>query len=120
MKFKIVLFLILFGALMATFWIGYRQGQKTIESTLPTDSKVELNKITRERDSLHSLFIASGQREQKFILQHESDSLLIISKERAVAVRESKIKTYQQRLDEMISITIAQPDSFLIKRYPDQ
>jgi hypothetical protein len=84
------------------------------------DSSIEIKKLQSERDSIQSLFNQSVDREQKYILQAEADSITAVELEYKIAARESMIKTYKQRVDEISKIKIARPDSFLIKRYPDQ
>lgn len=77
----------------------------------------EVNKIKHERDSLKSLFDASRLREQQYILRIEADSIKAVGLEKSIAARESKLKTYKQRVDEVNKIIIERPDSFLIRRY---
>lgn len=119
MKFNIILFFILFACFIGVFVTGYYLGGRNAIN-VPKDATLELHKFEKERDSLHAIIGASVAREQWLILKHEKDSALIVKKESSIALKESKLKTVQQRLDEIQKIVINHPDSFLIKRYPEQ
>lgn len=80
---------------------------------------VEIGKIQMERDSLHAVLKESILREQQYILKAEADSLKADSLTVVIISRERKIKTYEERLREVRQITISNPDSFLINRYPE-
>lgn len=78
----------------------------------------ELNTIKKQRDSIQVALKQSILREQQWILKHEADSVKADSLTIVISNREKKIKTYEERLREVRQITITNPDSFLIKRYP--
>lgn len=80
-------------------------------------SKAQIESLKKERDSLQHAIDASIKREQKYVLQIEADSIKAAELLTTISKRESKLKTYEQRIKEIQSIKIAQPDSFLIKRY---
>lgn len=111
------LFILAFVCMVVSFAIGYYLGVRILE---PDNNSNELIKFKNERDSLAHAFELSIHREQQYILKLERDSIKAIGLERSIAVRESKIKSYQQRLSEVSKITISKPDSFLINRYPTQ
>lgn len=79
--------------------------------------KLQLDSIRHERDSLQFLFESSRLREEQYILRHEADSIKAMNQEASITARESKLKTYKQRVDEINKIIIQRPDSFLIRRY---
>lgn len=108
---SVVIVFVLFGV----FIYRILSGDSTMERGLKYES--EVNKIKHERDSLKSLFDASRLREQQYILRIEADSIKVVGLEKSIAARESKLKTYKQRVDDISRIIIERPDSFLIKRY---
>lgn len=88
----------------------------TCKTTSPFPSN-EITKLKNERDSLKALSEQSVAREQVYIIRIEQDSLKALRLQEIISYRESKIKSYQERLKEISKLTIAKPDSFLIKRY---
>lgn len=110
-KISVIIVFVLIGI----FLYRISSGDSIMERGLKYES--EVNKIKHERDSLKSLFDASRLREQQYILRIEADSIKAVGLEKSIAARESKLKTYKQRVDEVNKIIIERPDSFLIKRY---
>lgn len=102
------------------FVLGYLLAAVTDRTDPPQDIAVDLEKIQKERDSIQLVYDAAIKREQAYILAAEQDSIRAAEGERKVAALEKKTRTYAYRLKEMEALVISQPDSFLIKRYPDQ
>ena len=95
----------------------YRLGVQVASEKLKPYYVNAIKQIFKERDSLHVLLDQSVEREQRYILKIERDSIKSAMMEISIEMRERKMRTYAQRLNEIDKIRIAQPDSFLINRY---
>lgn len=115
-KFKLIfsgIALLIIGYIVAVGFIAKKHDDRDV------DLEQTIKALQKERDSIQSLFNASRNREQLYILKAEQDSLRRVTTEKKIAILESKNKTYSERLKEIEKITISRPDSFLIKRYPN-
>jgi hypothetical protein len=91
--------------------LGYYLGTLTPPSTTPSD-------LQAARDSLKAQMLQSQTREAWYRAEITKDSATIASLEAKEYSHQVKIHRYEKRLQDLRNVHVADPDSFLIWRYP--
>jgi len=91
--------------------LGYYFGTLPQPSTTPSD-------LQAVRDSLKAQMQQSQVREVWYRAELTKDSAAIASLEAKEYSHQVKIHRYEKRIEDLHNVHVADPDSFLIRRYP--